>query len=216
MEDPSSSGNLKNKKVKKQTGKTPMWVWPVKVLILAFFLSLFFSATSELLLSDAGIVIAVVVILIFIIIAIITDMIGVAVTACNAQPFRAMASKKVRGAKECLRLLKNADKVSSLCCDVIGDICGTLSGAAGASILGKIVFGANSDALQIIVASLVSATIASLTIFGKALGKKFAINKCNSIMLKVGKLISVFTPKTKEKKKSKQTEDEEVKDDLNE
>ncbi len=148
---------------------------------------------------------AIFIIVIFVSLSIITDMIGVATTAANAQPFRAMASKKVRGAKEALKLLSKADRVSSICCDVIGDVCGILSGAAGASIVVKIAIESNS-ALSIIVASLISAVVASLTIFGKSICKKYAIDKSGPIVLFVGKLISCFVPNPNKHKPKKNTD----------
>ncbi|MBQ3494853.1 MAG: DUF21 domain-containing protein [Clostridia bacterium] len=158
-------------------------------------------------------------IIIFVALAVITDMIGVAVTACSIQPFRAMASKKVRGAKEAIKLLGKADRVSSMCCDVIGDICGILSGAAGASIIVKILGESSSQALSIIVAAVVSAVIASLTIFGKALGKRYSMNNCNKIVLLVGKFVSLFTPQGKgnktKKSNDKNVQDKTLKEDEN-
>lgn len=193
------------KSVKKTSKEQPYWVWPIKVFFLAFALSMFFSITSEFLLSDSGILVAILIIILLIAIAVITDMVGVAVTACPKEPFRAMASRKVRGAKESLLLLKHADKVSSLCADVIGDVCGILSGAAGTSILINVVTNSTSG-LEILIASLISSTIAGLTIFGKAMGKKLSMQKCNSIVFMVGKLLSVFSKQDKGVKTSKRNE----------
>ncbi len=179
----------KNKKVRKQSVNS---FWPLKVFVMAVALSLCFSIVSEFILGSAGIIVAVVIIVVFVAIAIITDMIGVAITACNKEPFVAMASKKVRGAKESLALIRNADKVASLCADVIGDVCGILSGAAGASIVAKILLNSDNASLSILIASLITALIAGITIFGKALGKRCAINNCNGIILRVGKFLSIF------------------------
>lgn len=199
MEDlPKQKG--KPKPVKKQSHS--FMVWPIKVLILSFSLSMLFGILSEMVLSGATIVLSVIIILIFVFIAMVSDMIGVAITASNAQPFRAMASKKVRGAKEALKLLAKSDRVSSICCDVIGDVCGILAGAAGASISVLLIV-QNSNALNIIIASLVSATVASLTIFAKALGKKYSINNSEKIVLMVGKFFSLFAIQKKKKNYSK-------------
>ncbi len=206
MEENPSSKNKTNKKVKKQQAKN---MWPYKVLVLAIALSLCFSILSEFLLGNTGIAVAILVIIVFVGVAITTDMVGVAVTSCSKEPFVAMASKKVRGAKEGLVLIKNADKVSSLCADVVGDVCGILSGAAGASIVAKIAIDSQNISLAILVASLVSALIAGLTIFGKALGKRKAINSCTSIILIVGKILSIFTREPKQKKKDDLSEDKE-------
>ena len=188
----------KPKNVKKQSES--ILIWPLKILILSFALSMCFGVLSEIVLSGTGILIAILIIVVFVGIAIISDMIGVAVTSANPQPFLAMASKKVRGAKESLKLISMADKVSSICCDVVGDVCGILSGAAGASIVVKIAI-ESSSALNIIIASLISAIVAAITISGKAICKKFAIKKSTNTVLMVGKVISLFTPQPKTQKK---------------
>ena len=189
-----------NKAIKKKV--QPWWMWPVKILVITLFLSLSFSVLSEVLLSNVGIVVSVVVILFLLFVGIVADMIGVATTACSLEPFTAMCSRKVRGAKVAMGLVKNAEKVSSICNDVVGDICGILSGAAGASIAVKFISENMANSIQILIAGTVSAVIAGLTIFGKAMCKKYAITHCTKIVLGVGKCFSIFSRrKPKEKKK---------------
>ena len=187
----------RKQKVKKQSSS----YWPLKILIMAVVLSLMFSLMSEYVMGSTGVIVAVIIIVLFVGVAIIADMIGVAVTACTKEPFVAMCSKKVRGAKEGLMLVRNADKVASLCADVVGDVCGILSGAAGAAIVAKITAGMQNVKLTILIASLITAIIAGITIFGKALGKRKAMDNCNSIILLVGKFLSLFTKQPKNKKK---------------
>ena len=57
-----------------------------------------------------------------------------AVTVANEHEFHAKATKKVKGSKDSLKLIKNAPRVANICADVIGDICGVLSGAISALI----------------------------------------------------------------------------------
>ena len=190
-------------------------VWSIKILVLSFALSICFGILSEMVLSGTGLLIAILIIVVFVAISIVADTIGVATTAANIQPFRAMASKKVRGAKESIKLLLKADRVSSICCDVIGDVCGILSGAAGASITVKVAIESNS-ALNIIIASLISAIVASLTIFGKSVCKKYAIDNSSKIVLVVGKVLSFFTPQNKSKIKKNKEDGKEVESTENE
>ncbi len=201
----------KPKRIEKQN-KSQM-VWSIKILILSFALSMCFGIVSELVLGVTGIVVAILVIIVFVSLSIITDMIGVATTSASTEPFRAMASRKVRGAKEALKLLSKADRVSSICCDVIGDVCGILSGAAGASIVVKFAIESESP-LSIIIASLVSAIVASMTIFGKSICKKYAIDNSTAIIIKVGKVISWFTPQNKDKNKKQNKKDKFDDDDI--
>ncbi len=178
----------------KQKHKSKAWVWPVKILLLAIFLSLIFSLLSEFVLSNAHIAVAIIVILLFIAISVFFDMLGLAVASSNLDHFTAMASRKVKGSKQAIALNKNADKVSSICADVIGDVCGILAGAGGASIVTKIAL-TSSGFMPVLIASIVSAIIAGLTIFGKASCKAFAISHADSITLKFAKIINVFTHK---------------------
>ena len=101
-----------------------------------------------------------------------------------------MSARKVKGAKVAVLFKKNADKVSSFCCDVIGDICGIISGAAGVTITTLLVTSYDFDLL--LTTLFVTGIISSLTIGGKALGKSFAINKSNIILYQFAKFVSIF------------------------
>ncbi len=163
--------------------------WILLITSLTFVISMIFSYLSETILKKSNIVIELLVLLTVILIGIIFDMIGVAVTTCAEYPFHAMASRKIKGAKTAIKLIKNKDKVSSFCNDVIGDICGIVSGTAGVII-------ATSIAKDSIICSLlVTATISSLTIGGKALGKKVAVNKSENITKIVSKILSITEQK---------------------
>lgn len=159
--------------------------WILLITSLTFVISMIFSYLSETILKKSNFAIELLVLLTVILIGIIFDMIGVAVTTCAEHPFHAMASRKIKGAKTAIKLIKNKDKVSSFCNDVIGDICGIVSGTAGVII-------ATSIAKESIICSLlVTATISSLTIGGKALGKKVAVNKSENITRIVSKILSI-------------------------
>lgn len=184
---------VKKKKNNKKSIFKEYFRWPLIVLIVSLVLSFSFSFLSELALNGANLVIAIIVILVFMCISIITDAIGVAVTAAVEIPFRAMAAKKVKGAKESIILVNNADKVASIIADILGDICGILSGAAGAVVTAKLIEGVTGEMMQIFIASVVSAIIAGVIIFGKAMGKRLALDSCDKIVLTLGKIVYVFT-----------------------
>ena len=170
-------------------------LWPIKILILALVFSLCFSLLSEIALSNASIIVAVIVILVFVALGIYFDVLGLAVASANIRHFTAMAARKVKGSKQAISLIKNADKVSSVCNDVFGDVCGILAGAAGASIIAKIVLESDKSFLSILIPALVSAVIAGLTIFGKAIFKRYARNNANQITLRLAKFLNFFTRK---------------------
>lgn len=190
-----------NKAAKKK--KQASWVWPVKVLVISLFLSLAFSVMSEFVLDSVGIIVSFAILLFLWVFGVVSDMIGVAAASSSLEPFNAMCSRKIRGAKEAKFLVKNSEKVSSICNDVIGDICGILSGAAGAVIAVKLTTESMSSSVEVLIAASVSAAIAGLTIFGKAIMKKFAMDNSTKVMLTVGKFLSLFTKKQKSSKNDK-------------
>ena len=99
-----------------------------------------------------------------------------------------MAARKVPGAHEAISLLRNAERVSSICNDVVGDICGVVSGSASALIAAQVLKNFTFTWPQI-VSLLMSALVAGLTVGGKAIGKIFAIGSCTKIVHTVGRLI---------------------------
>lgn len=191
----------KNIEKKKKKQKNLWWIWPVKIFAVALILSFSFSFLSEFIFSKVGIIVSIIVAVVILVVGIIFDMIGVAVTAAEIEPFNAMRSRRVYGADISMKLIKNAEKVASICNDVIGDICGILTGAAGATIAVKLIQDSMGDFVKIAIISAVSATIAGLTIFGKACLKKVAIDKSTSIILKTGKFLSVLSFKKRKKGK---------------
>jgi len=161
-------------------------IWILTVAVVSFFISVILTAASSDVLKEASIFTAFLVILFIIFVNIIFDTIGTAVTAAEEAPFHAMASKKLYGAKQAIRLIRNADKVSNVCNDVVGDICGIISGAAGAYLIFRLI--GNSGNVTV-VELIVTGMITALTVGGKALGKIMALQNSNYIIYKVGMII---------------------------
>jgi hypothetical protein len=111
-------------------------------------------------------------------------LIGTAATAADEAPFHSMASRKLYGAKQAIRLIRNADKVSNFCNDVVGDICGVISGTAAALIVYGFV-GEGTNAQSSIFGLSITAMVASFTVGGKSLGKAVALQNSNYIIYKV-------------------------------
>lgn len=173
--------------------------WPIKVLILTFCFSIAFSLFSQLISSKVGIILSVVIIFAFLAIGVIFDIVGVATTVCNKEVFQSLSQKGDRIAKVAYGFVKNSEKVSSFCCDIIGDICGVLSGSAGAALIVKVHFNLSSSGM-LLISTITSAVIASLTVFFKALGKTLAINRSHSIVYKMCKILSFFIKRMKNEK----------------
>lgn len=170
--------------------KEKRYIWIIKILILTLVLTFLFSLLSETVLPKINIIWELLLLLVFIIIGIIFDMIGVAITAADTEPFHAMSAKKIKAGRVGTNLIKNASKVSSICNDVVGDICGIISGSVGIYISNVI---ANNYGSHLLYTTLVvTSVIAGLTIGGKALGKNIAMKEANSIIKRVSEVVSIF------------------------
>ena len=174
----------------KKTDKKSNSKWLILVTFLAFVISFCLSLVSEIVIPNTFLIVNIILVLIFILLGIIFDIIGVAVTTANDKMFHSMAARKISGVKTSINFIKNKEKVSSFCNDVIGDICGVLSGSAGLAIAIKISNTLNINVLMCTV--FMTSIISALTIGGKAMGKKIAVNNSNSIVYKVTKLINLF------------------------
>ena len=172
--------------LKKERSKTIRWV--VTIFLVTIFVSGIISLTADEIMANSSIAIAFVILLAIVLIGIIFDIIGVAVTSADEKPFHSMAARKVPGSMEAIRLLRNAERVSSICNDVVGDICGVISGSASATIAAQVLQNFTFSWPRL-VTLLMSALVAGLTVGGKAVGKTFAINSCTKIVSVVGKLI---------------------------
>lgn len=164
--------------------------WVFIVTILAFIISIVMTFFSKLVFENVGLLIAILITLLFIFLGIIFDIIGVAVTTGDEVVFHSMSSRKVKGGKVGVKLLKNTEKVSSICCDVIGDVCGIISGTSGVVIVTLII--KLTDANELLTSLIVTGIISAFTIGGKALGKGIAINKSKEIVTVVSKILSIF------------------------
>lgn len=164
--------------------------WPLRVFFLAVALSALLSFFSSTALSGAGYVVAILVLLAFIALGIVFDMVGVAVTAADPKPFHSMAAHKEKGATEALMLLRNAGRVSSVCNDVVGDICGIVSGTTAAVIVTRLQ--AAFSIQNVLLSVAVTALISGLTIGGKALGKTFAIQRSTKVVYWSGRFLHLF------------------------
>ena len=180
------------RKRKKKKEEEPQILWILRIFCIAITLSALLSLLSETVLGSAGLVAALLVLLAFIGLGILFDIISVAVTAADPKPFHSMASHKAKGAAEALKLLNNAGRVSSICNDVVGDICGIVSGTTAAVIVLRLneSFSVNS----LVTSVLVTALISGLTIGGKAVGKNIAISQRTKVVYWVGRVIHVFHP----------------------
>ena len=162
--------------------------WVITIFFVTILISGAISFLSELVMEGSTIIIAFLILLMIVFIGIVFDIIGMAVASADEKPFHAMAARKVTGAKESIKLLRNAERVSSICNDVVGDICGVVSGSASATIAAQ-VLSSFEFGWPDLVSLLMSSLVAALTVGGKAIGKSIAVNSSTSIVYLTGQII---------------------------
>ena len=163
--------------------------WALTIFLVTIAVSATISFTSNEIMDRSSIAVAFLILLFIIAVGIVFDIVGVAVTSADEKPFHSMASRRVPGAKEAIRLLRSAGKVSSICNDVIGDICGVVSGAASATIAARALTYLSFSWPQVVSLGM-SALVAGLTVGGKAIGKTIAIRSSTEIVFLVGRILA--------------------------
>lgn len=169
--------------MKKQQNK-----WILTVFILTFILSITFSIISNVVVAKFNNAILSIILILTISFGILFDIIGTGTISANESTFHALNSKKKNGAKEAIVLIKNSNKISSICNDIFGDVCGIISGSLGTMLAISISSSTNinSSLVSIVLAALISA----FTVGGKAIFKVVAIKNADNIIFTVGKIIN--------------------------
>lgn len=177
---------FKSKNKSSTSGKWILFIW-----VFTFFIAALLALTTSNLMQNASLAVATIILLVIIFLSIVFDIVGMAVTSAEETPFHSMAARRVYGAKTAIKLLKSADKVSNFCNDVIGDICGIISGSASTYIVIEIVALGQWQNVTYVEA-IIGALVAALTVGGKSLGKRIAMNNSNQIIYKVAVILRFF------------------------
>ena len=185
---------------KKEKTRQSQQRWVLTVVCLSFGLSVVLSFVTSVFVESAGLLMALLSLIVLVMLGIVADVVGTAVTSADEQPFIAMASKRIAGARQALSLIRKAERVSSLLNDVVGDIVGIISGSAGSVIALYLV----TKGLPSAVASvLITAFTSAFMIGGKAYGKGLAIANSERIVLLVGRIMALFSGRGKPHPKKK-------------
>lgn len=171
-------------------------VWVIKITIFTFFGAVICSFISQITTSKSDITVSIMLLSFMILISIIFDGIGLSVASCSQEDIK----KYARYAKQydiAKFLLKNAEKVNNICADVIGDMCGILSGACGASIVLQLTMSSQSGGHWITI--IVSSVIAAITVGGKASLKKVAVKNSAEFVFMSARIIGIFITKKRKK-----------------
>lgn len=194
MQNQTEVPRRKRKKGKQK--KNSQYIWAVKVFFISIVITAVLSFVSGEMLEKLNIYVAFVVLAVFILLGIVFDIIGLAVATAEEAPFHSMAAQRNVVGKTAVKMLKNAEKVSSFCNDVVGDICGVISGATGTAIAANLFVNSKNAFWWTL---LLTSAVAALIVGGKALGKRVAMQKSIQIVTGVSKLICVFKPRHKNK-----------------
>lgn len=183
--------------VKREQRKNIQWV--ITIFLMTILISGAISLISDAVMANSSIAVAFCILMMIIFLGIMFDIVGMAVATADEKPFHSMAARKVPGAQEAIRLLRNAERVSSICNDVVGDICGVVSGSASAAIAALVLTNT-----QVVwprgLSLLMSALVAGLTVGGKAIGKTVAVKSSTQIVHMVGRVIHGISCASKKKK----------------
>lgn len=168
--------------------------WSIFISIVTFALACIFSVVSTALLAGVSWGIGTLIVFLLILIGIVFDIMGLAAAAADEKPFHAMAAERVHGSRQAIYIVRNADRFSNFCNDVVGDVSGVISGAATALVVANLI--ATMNASNVVVTTTVSVVFAgivsALTVGGKAMGKSYAIHYSTGIVLTIGKFFDVL------------------------
>lgn len=165
-------------------------VYTLVVFVGTFFCACLMTLVSNLVLEEMeSFVIGFVLLLLVILVGVLFDIVGTAVSVCDQRVLNAKASRRIPGAKKALMLTRNASRVANICNDVVGDICGTVSGGIGTALAAVLVVSGGTVGLMCSVA--ISGCIAAVTVAGKALGKNMALDNADNIIFNVGRMLDL-------------------------
>lgn len=184
----------KEEKIKKSLSKRYNLKWIIMISLWTFVLAILFSIISENLLRTFNSILAFIILIFIVLLGVTFDTIGIAVASAKEKPFHSMAANKIAEGRYAVKLVRNAGPVSNFCNDVVGDICGIISGGAGTIIVLKLVNTYGFKKITII-SVIMSAFIASLTVGGKAFGKEIALKKNEEILYYTAKVLKFLDEK---------------------
>lgn len=176
-------------KNKNKLNKADFWV--IKITILTFLGAVVCSYLSQITTSRSDIIVSIMLLSFMILISILFDGIGLSVASCSKEKMQkySVFPKQYNIA---LKLIKNAEKVNNVCADVIGDMCGILSGACGTAIILQLSLEGQLAHWSTVLASSI---IAAITVGGKASLKKIAVKNSAEFVFMSAKIISLFCVK---------------------
>ena len=190
LAEETKTARKKKKAPQKKKHKNAWLIWGISVFFLSFALTVLFSFLTEISVKGSPAYVCIIVLLVLLVLNIGCDVLANAIISISPEAFHAMASNKIKGAKRAVTFCRNATKLSSIFADVIGDICGIVSGAAGAALV--IDIAVTGTTWELIASIGISAAIGALTVGGKALFKHVAVKYNKQIVFGFAKFTTFF------------------------
>ena len=172
---------------KKKALNTASIRWAFRITVFSGVISVVLTLVAAHSMQNVGFIPAVAILMAFVLIGVLFDMFGIAAASASETPFHAMASRRVAGASESLYFVRNADKVCSICSDVVGDACGIVSGTGSAVVVALAVM--NFGLGDTFTALVTSGLLVGLTVGGKALAKPVALRHSTKILMFAGRAV---------------------------
>lgn len=194
------ANEIKEKELKKaprkRHRKRRTYVWLICLTFLAIFVALVIGFVSEAFLGTNSIPVCIAIILVLLLVAFFGDIIAMAAISGDITHFNSMASRRIKGAKICVKLVKNGDRVASVLSDVLGDVTAIVSGSVGASLAFVILDNTTMHStLQALTIASVAAVISGIAILAKALAKMIGIKNSTRVIYATGRFLSFFQRK---------------------
>lgn len=158
----------------------------ISALVLSFALNFFSDKVSLNLSPYLGIPF----LLVVIVLGVAADVVGIASARAREPALVSMASRKIKGARESLWFVRNADVVSSLANDLLGDVCATVAGGLAVGLSFRFAGSAGLD--RPLLSALAVGLAAALAVGGKALVKGIGLKRAESIVYRLGLISSAL------------------------
>jgi CBS domain containing-hemolysin-like protein len=180
----------KEKKARRQRRHA---AWFTVVFTISFAIAFGLGLAAQTLFGGDSIPICVAIIFGLILIAFVGDMISYAGAYADLAVFNSMASRGIRGARFAVKIVKNNEKVSTMLCDILGDVCAVVSGAVGVTLAFCIMsMGDFSLWAEACILAAISAAISGATIAIKTISKAIARRHYSKILLFIGRVLHPF------------------------
>lgn len=186
--EPDSRPRRRNRKDKEKQRRKEQTRWIITAFLLSFVITAVISVVTGEISAMKNIVLSFLLLVFFILLGVVFDIIGLAVATADPSSFHSMASRRLKSGKKAVWLINNSPRVTSFCNDIIGDICGVVSGAMGSVIAAQLFIGDGAFWLTLSLTSLIAALIIGL----KAVGKHIAMKNSDRIVLAVAKILCGF------------------------